>query len=105
MGAVYPEIWKTQGMNNHEQAREELILLNVIREALDRRDEVFQIIDEAPDESAAIARLGQLLNVEDHLCRAILNLQVQNWLGTWRERVDDGVSSLRADLERDEPRA
>lgn len=64
-----PEIWKTQGMNNDEHTREELILLNAIRDALDRRDEVFQIIDEAPDESAALARLGRLLNVEDHLCR------------------------------------
>lgn len=95
MAAVCPEIWKTQCMNNHEQVQEELILLNVIREALDRRDEVFQIIDEAPDESAVITRLGQLLGAEDHLCHAILNLSVKNWLGTWRDRVEERAESLR----------
>lgn len=92
-------------MNNNEKTHNELDLLNAIREALERRDEVFQIIDEAPDEPTAIVRLAELLGVEDYLCHGILNLQVQNWLGPRRARVEEGITSLRADLERDQPRS
>lgn len=99
------EIWKTQAMNNNGKTQDELDLLNAIREALERRDEVFQIIDEAPDEPTAIVRLAELLGVEDHLCHGILNLQVKNWLGTQRERVEEGITRLHAALERGQPRS
>lgn len=90
-------------MDNEEQTNEELSLLNVIREALDRRDEVFQIIDDASDEAAAIASLGQLLNAEEHHCHAILDLSVSKWLGSWRDRLEERAETLRLRLEREAP--
>ena len=92
-------------MNNNGKTQDELDLLNAIREALERRDEVFQIIDEAPDEPTAIVRLAELLGVEDHLCHGILNMQVKNWLGNQRQRVEEGITSLHTGLERDQPRS
>lgn len=90
-------------MNNNGQAHEQLDLLNAIREALERRDEVFQIIDEAPDESTAITHLAELLDVDESGCHAILHMRVSHWLGTWRDRLEEKAESLRLNLERDAP--
>lgn len=103
MAIICHEIWKTHAMSNNGQAHEQLDLLNAIREALERRDEVFQIIDEAPDESTAITRLAELLDVDESGCHAILHMQVSHWLGTWRDRLEEKAESLRRNLERDAP--
>lgn len=97
------EIWKTQAISNNEQAHEQLDLLNAIREALERRDEVFQIIDEAPDESTVRTRLSELLDIGESGCHAILHMQVRHWLEPWRDRLEEKAESLRLDLERDAP--
>ncbi|GAA3328983.1 hypothetical protein GCM10017711_38830 [Paeniglutamicibacter sulfureus] len=94
------EIWKTQPMNDNGQAHEQLDLLNAIREALERREEVFQIIDEAPDESTALTRLAELLDIGESGCHAILHMQVSHWLGTWRDGLEEKAESLRLHLER-----
>lgn len=67
-------IWKTRDMNEDERAvaQDTILMLNVIRMALGRREEVFQIIEQAADESIAIARLAEMLDVEEHHCTAIL---------------------------------
>lgn len=92
-------------MDYDERASDQdtLRMVNVLRMALERREEVFGIIDRAPDESTARTHLARLLDVEESDCYPILNLQVKSWLGTWRERLDEKAESLRLILERDAP--
>lgn len=92
-------------MNSDERASDQatLRMVNVLRMALERREEVFQIIDQAPDESTARTHLAEMLDVEESDCHAILHMQVSYWLGTWRERFEEKAESLRLNLERDAP--
>ncbi|MFF5794492.1 hypothetical protein ACFY5D_20815 [Paeniglutamicibacter sp. NPDC012692] len=92
-------------MNSDERSKLELELLalTTIKKALDRRDEVFQIIDDAPDESAARERLAKLLDVDEDLCSFIFQLQVSAWFGTWRDRVAAQAETLRTKLGADAP--
>ena len=92
-------------MNNDERASDRATLrtVNVLRMALERRDEVLQIIDRAPDESTARTHLAEMLDVEESDCHTILHMQVSYWLGTWRERLEEKAESLRLNLEREAP--
>ena len=83
-------------MNNDERASDQdtLRMVNVLKMALERRAEVFEIIDRAPDESTARTHLARLLDVEESDCYPILNLQVKSWLGTWRERLNEKAEGL-----------
>lgn len=92
-------------MNSDERSKLELelIVLTTIKKALDRRDEVFQIIDDAPDESAARASLAKLLDIDEYLCSSIFHLQVSAWFGTWRDKVEAQAEILRTMLGADAP--
>lgn len=78
-------------------------MVNVLRMALGRRAEVFQIIDYAPDDSTARSRLAEMLDVHESDRHAILHMQGSFWLGTWRGRLEETAESLRLILERDAP--
>lgn len=63
--------------------------LEVMKMALDRRDEVFAIVDQATDWETAIADLANLFGVDQDLCASVMNLQIKSWLPSWRARVDE----------------
>ena len=55
----------------------ELMVVDALVQAIDRRDEVFQVIEDSEDVDEAIRRVGQLLGV-DHLGgRVVLDLQAR----------------------------
>ena len=80
-----------------------LRMVNVLRMALGRRAMVFQIIEHAPNESAARSHLAEMLDVQESDRHAILHMQGSFWLGTWRGRLEETAESLRLILERDAP--
>ncbi|WP_236783060.1 hypothetical protein [Arthrobacter sp. QXT-31] len=48
---------------DERQTRQELMILDALVQAMDRRDEVFQMIEDSEDSDEAIRRVGQLLGV------------------------------------------
>lgn len=51
------------------------MILDALVQAMDRRDEVFQMIEDSEDGDEAIRRVGQLLGVGELGSRAVLDLQ------------------------------
>lgn len=56
--------------------RDELMTLDALLRAMDRRDEVFRMIEDSENEDEARRRVGQLLGVGELGSRAVLDLQV-----------------------------
>ena len=66
--------------------------------AMDRRDEVFQVIDDSEDVDEAIRRVGQLLDVGAPGSRAVLDLQVRRFTRDQRQAIASHVEELRSKL-------
>jgi len=54
---------------------------------MDRRDEVFQIIEDSEDEDEARRRVGELLDVEEPGSRAVLDLQARSFTRARRRDI------------------
>ena len=50
---------------DERRIRDELMILDALLRAMDRRDEVFQMVEDSEDEDEAIRRVGQLLGVDE----------------------------------------
>lgn len=60
-----PPSCKNRRMDEDEQRiRGQLMVVDALVRAIDRRDEVFQVIEDSEDEDEAIRRVGQLLGVD-----------------------------------------
>jgi len=66
-------------MDQDERHREELMILEALVQAMDRRDELFQVIEDSEDVDEAIRRVGQLLGVGTVGSRAVLDLQARRF--------------------------
>ena len=90
---------KNRGMDEDERrTRDELMVLEAMVKAMDRRDEVFQVIDDAEDEDEARRRLGQLLGVGELGSRVILDLQVRRFIRGQRQALVSRAEELRSSL-------
>jgi DNA gyrase/topoisomerase IV subunit A len=75
-----------------------LILLEALVRAMDRRDEVFQVIDDSEDVDEAIRRVGQLLGVGAPGSRVVLDLQVRRFTRDQRQAIVSRAEELRSRL-------
>jgi DNA gyrase/topoisomerase IV subunit A len=78
--------------------RDELMILDALLRAMDRRDEVFQVIDDSEDEDEARRRVGQLLDVDELGSRVVLDLQVRRFTRDQRQNLVSRAAELRAML-------
>jgi DNA gyrase/topoisomerase IV subunit A len=85
-------------MDQDERHREELMILEALMQAMDRRDEVFQVIEDSGDVDEAIRRVGQLLGVGAVGSRAILDLQARSFTRRQRRRSASRAEELRSML-------
>jgi DNA gyrase/topoisomerase IV subunit A len=86
-------------MNEDErQTREELMVLDALAQAMDRRDEVFQMIEDSKDGEEAIRRVGQLLGVGELGSRAVLDLQARRFTQDQRQAIASRAEELRSKL-------
>ena len=86
-------------MNEDErQVRQELMILEALVKAMDRRDEVFQTIEVSQDSDDAIRRVGQLLGVGELGSRAVLDLQARRFTRDQRQALASRAEELRAML-------
>ncbi|WP_090950652.1 DNA gyrase subunit A [Arthrobacter sp. ov118] len=80
------------------QTRDELMILEALVQAMDRRDEVFQVIDDSEDVDEAIRRVGQLLGVGELASRFVLDLQVRRFTRDQRQAIASRAEELRSRL-------
>ncbi len=77
---------------------QQLIIVEALVQAMDRRDEVFQVIDDSEDMDEAIRRVGQLLGVGEHGSRAVLDLQARRFTRDQRQALASHAEELRSRL-------
>ena len=83
---------------DERHARDELMILEALEQAMDRRDEVFQVIDDSEDADEAILRVGQLLGVGAHGSRAVLDMQARRFTQDQRQAIVSRAEELRSRL-------
>lgn len=83
---------------DERQARQELMILDALVQAMDRRDEVFQMIEDSEDGDEAIRRVGQLLGVGELGSRAVLDLQARRFTRDQRQALASRAEELRSKL-------
>ena len=62
---------------------------------MDRRDEVFQVVEGSEDIDAAIRRLSELLELDEMVCRAILDMQVRRFTRDQRRAIAAQADEIR----------
>lgn len=83
---------------DERQTRDQLMILEALVQAMDRRDDVFQVIDDSEDVDEAIRRVGQLLGVGALGSRAVLDLQVRRFTRDQRQAIASHAEELRSRL-------
>ncbi|MBT2550105.1 MULTISPECIES: DNA gyrase subunit A [Arthrobacter] len=85
-------------VEDERQTRQELIVLDALVQAMDRRDEVFQMIEDSEDMDEAIRRVGHLLGVGKLGSRAVLDLQARRFTRDQRQAIASRAEELRSKL-------
>jgi DNA gyrase/topoisomerase IV subunit A len=83
---------------DERQIREELMVLDALVQAMNRRDEVFQMIEDSEGKDEAIRRVGQLLGVGELGSRAVLDLQARRFTRDQRQAIASRAEELRSKL-------
>lgn len=73
-----------------------LQLVELLMSAIDRRDEVFEVVAAAADRDEASVRIGEMFGVDaPYPSMAVLDLQVFRWTRSERERIGAEADELR----------
>ena len=82
------------------------MLLEALCAALDRRHEVLELLETAPDPDSALEGLGEMLGLEPWAASAVLDLQLVRLTANQRERTAAELAEANARLRkmRQEPR-
>ncbi|MGO4191453.1 DNA gyrase subunit A [Arthrobacter sp. YAF17] len=83
---------------DERRTRDELMVFEAMEQAMGRRDEVFQVIDDSEDADEAIRRVGQLLGVGELGSRVVLDLQVRRFTRDQRQAIASHAEELRSKL-------
>jgi DNA gyrase/topoisomerase IV subunit A len=90
---------KNRRMGEDERrTRQELMIVDALVRAMDRRDEVFQVIEDSEDVYEARRRVGQLLGVGELGSRAVLGLQARRLTRDQRRALASRAEELRSML-------
>jgi DNA gyrase/topoisomerase IV subunit A len=79
-----------------DETAQRLEILDAMIAAIDRRDEIFEIIDGADDADAACLGIAQVLAVTEVGAHAILSLQLRRLSRREVQRIRDEREHLRA---------
>ncbi|PQZ90297.1 DNA gyrase subunit A [Arthrobacter sp. MYb227] len=81
-----------------QNQRETLMILEVIIQAIDRHEEVFQAIENTESHVEALAALKELLGVGDMRARVVLDMQVRRFTVSERRNVEEQISLLKQEI-------
>jgi DNA gyrase subunit A len=87
-----------EGEDRRRQVSESLAMYEALVMAMERRREVFEVVEAASDPDAAIAGVQRLLNVNEVEARAVLDVQLRRFTARDRARVVEERDRLRTSL-------
>ena len=67
--------------------------------ALDRRQEVFDVLVSAEDPDGARSRLQELLDIDEEAAQCVMDMQLRRLPGSERERIVIALNERRATLQ------
>lgn len=74
------------------------MLHEALVKAMDRRDEVFQVVEDSENLDEAIQRVGQLLGLGELGSRVVLDMQVRRFTRDQRQAIASYAEELRSRL-------
>jgi DNA gyrase/topoisomerase IV subunit A len=86
---------------NAEQRRHaeyNLRFLDGLVKAMDRRRDVFQVVEDSEDQNEAIRRLMERLDMDEMSCRVILDTQVRRFTREQRRAIAAQAEEIRSSL-------
>jgi DNA gyrase/topoisomerase IV subunit A len=83
---------------DERQMRQQLMLHEALVKAMDRRDEVFQVVEDSENLDEAIQRVGQLLGLGELGSRVVLDMQVRRFTRDQRQAIASYAEELRSRL-------
>ncbi|MEY9775111.1 DNA gyrase subunit A [Arthrobacter sp. MW3 TE3886] len=75
-----------------------LSFVDALVKAMDRREEVFHVVEDSKDPDEAIRRLVELLELDEQSCRRTLYLQVRRFTREQRLALAAEAEELRSSL-------
>jgi DNA gyrase/topoisomerase IV subunit A len=92
--------WKNRNMNAEQRRRAEdtLRVVDALVKAADRREEVFNVVEDSEDVDEAIRRLMELLELDEMCCRVILDMQVKGFTRERRRLIAAHAEEIRSSL-------
>lgn len=73
-------------------------IFEALETALDRRQEVFELLGGAPDPDDARSRLQELLDIDDVGAEAVMDMQLRRLPASERDRITTQLRELRRSL-------
>ncbi|GAA5200841.1 hypothetical protein GCM10023346_43900 [Arthrobacter gyeryongensis] len=83
---------------DERQMREQLMVHEALMQAMNRRDEVFQVIEDSEDVDEAIRLVGQLLGLGELGSRVVLDMQARRFTRDQRRAIASYAEELRSRL-------
>ena len=80
------------------RTREQLMLHEALVKAMDRRGEVFEVVEDSENVDEAIQRVGQLLGLGELGSRVVLDMQVRRFTRDQRQAIASYAEELRSRL-------
>ena len=91
-------------MGSNRRALETLSIYEALARAMERRREMFEVVQGSPDPDAAAAGVQQLLGIDKHQARAVLDMQVRRFTARDQARIVEERDRLRALVKSSDPR-
>jgi DNA gyrase/topoisomerase IV subunit A len=76
-------------------AEEQLRILELLETAMNRRDEVLELVETSEDETEAEERICELFDVRPPISRAVLDISVYRWTRSHRRTMAENAAIIR----------
>jgi DNA gyrase/topoisomerase IV subunit A len=92
--------WKNRIMDAEQRrhAEDNLRIRDGLVKAMDRRKDVFQVVEDSEDPDEAIRHLMELLELDEMSCRVILDTQLRRFTREQRQAIAAQAEELRSIL-------
>lgn len=84
---------------NEANLRTQIKIYEALVAALDRRQEVFDVLASAEDPDRARSRLQELLEVDEEAAQSVMDMQLRRLPASERERIVAALGERRATLQ------
>lgn len=81
-----------------QKIRSELMILEALVVAMDRREELFAVLEESENDQQAHLVLGERLGLDEVQIQAILDIQIRRFTPTNQRMIQEHIAVLNQEL-------